>query len=1160
MELANLAKCLLLGLMILWIQIHGNKGCFEVERLALLNFKEFARSDGVDVDHLLSSWVDDSMSDCCKWERVTCNSTTGFERLSGLKKLETLDLSYNYFNNSILSSLEVLKEKELDISGHWFNNSILLSLGALISLKASMVTDMFDTMTGSFPIQGFERLENLDISDNRFNKSILSSLGALTSLRTLKIGWNHMEGSFPIQELNNLKNLEILDISGNWFNGFLSLEGFEKLEELDISWNRFNSSILSSLGTLTSLKTLILSDMLDTMAGSFPIQGLCKFKSLVELGLGGNRFSGPLPECIGNLTNLQVLDLSFNQLSGNFQSVVSKLTSLKYLLLSGNEFKGLFSFSALANHSKLEVFLLSSGGRMLELETENPTWFPTFQLKYVDLSNCNLNVRTRAIPSFLLYQYDIRFIDLSHNMLFGTFPSWILQNNSKLQVMNLMNNSFTGTFHLPNYEHDLFMFDISSNNITGVLPKEFGLVLSNLLYINMSRNNFNGNVPSSISEIQELNALDLSHNKFSGELPESLFANCTFYCTLILSNNNFQGNIFPQNMNLRSLMTLDMKNNNFSVMIGIDFLDSFSLSFLDISNNKVSGPFPRQLCNMSSLEFLDLSDNRLYGPMPSCFNASSLQFLFLQKNSLNGSIPHVLLRSSNLVALDLRDNSFSGKIPSWVSQLSKLRVLLLGGNELHGSIPNQLCESRNVSIMDLSKGVEVEFAMKHRYNSYKGDIINLMAGIDLSCNELSGRIPQEIGDLHGIRSLNLSNNHLTGSIPVRFSNLRSLESLDLGNNSLNGEIPSELVMLNFLGTFNVSYNNLSGRVLDKGQFGTFDEIVTKALYTPSDRLIWLKLQVHGANLSRNKLDAARILLLIDHQGHIDKIIAIDIDNTRYHIKACEESCSELYKQFPQNRKRESPSSSCEDDDGESSNISADVGKNLSKGIGDSDHDDVNFSDGSAHDDMNFYDELAAREDEIGEVDVVDAGLEESVALSPSDGRRNSPFVNSQSEDPLASLPVFGRNTENLVLSPLNLGNLEFCSLNHSPTSSLSLEPNPLALVPYKNPAHIPPTTWSKKLLKLSGISKQRRKCKLINDLMESCPKLYKGGKRRTERKTIHKKQLKDRTSPDRSKSSNQVSPCSPSNSDINHVNSHIRSSNPKRSYGDVPFNVSEEAH
>ncbi|KAF2323080.1 hypothetical protein GH714_033300 [Hevea brasiliensis] len=468
------------------------------------------------------------------------------------------------------------------------------------------------------------------------------------------------------------------------------------------------------------------------MKGSFSIQGLCKVKNLVELGLQENQFSGPLPECIGKLTNLQVLDLSFNQLSGNIQSIVSKLTSLKYLHLSGNEFEGLFSLSALANHSKLEAFMFSSGSSRLELETETPTWFPTFQLKFIDLPNRNLNVRTKAIPSFLLYQYDIRFIDLSDNMLVGTFPSWIFQNNSKLRVMNLMNNSFTGTFHLPNYKHDLLRLEISTNNITGVLPKEFGLVLSNLRYINMSRNNFDGNVPSSISEMPSLSFLDLSHNKFSGELPRSLFANCTPYGTLILSNNNFHGNIFPQNMNFRSLVMMDMKNNNFSVMTGVDVLDSPVLSFWTYPIIRGSGVIFTQ------------EDGTIYLDLPRV---------------------------------------------TW----------------------------------NYGEFVEVEFAMKYRYNSYSGDIINLMAGIDLSCNELSGRIPPEIGDLHGIRSLNLSNNHLTGSIPVSFSNLRSLESLDLGNNNLNGEIPNELVALNFLGTFNVSYNNLSGRVLDKGQFGTFDE-------------------------------------------------------------------------------------------------------------------------------------------------------------------------------------------------------------------------------------------------------------------------------------------------------------------------------------------------
>ncbi|KAG8643666.1 hypothetical protein MANES_11G059336v8 [Manihot esculenta] len=681
-------------------------------------------------------------------------------------------------------------------------------------------------------------------------------------------------------QLQQLKELKTLNLSYNYFDCSIDDQGCErlsklkKLEVLDLTWNRFNNIFLPSLGALISLKTLIFG--YNIMESSFPIQ---------VLNLRGNQFSGPLPECIGNLTNLQFLDLSFNQLSGNIQSIVSELTSLKYLLLSGNEFEGSFSFSALANHSKLELFILSPGSSRLELETENPTWFPAFQLKNIQLSNCNLNVRTRAIPSFLRYQHDIRFIDLSHNTLVGTFPTWILQNNSKLVVMNLRNNSFTGTFQLPNFKHDLVQLDISSNNLTGMLPKEFGLVRPRLEYINMSRNNFGGNVPSSISETPTLSTLDLFHNNFSGELPGSLFANCTMFCALILSNNNFQGNVLPQDMDLRSMRVLDMKNNNFSAMVGADLLNSRSLSslnFFDISNNKVSGPIPRLLCNLTDLVFLDLSKNRLYGSRPSCFNSSYLHFLFLQKNNLSGPIPHELLRSPNLVALDLRDNNFSGNIPSWIGQFSELQVLSLGGNALHGRIPNQLCELRNANIMDLSRNllfgsvpacfsnisfgndisfemievvdipnfmiiylnnpdqialnlhlpwvdwdyselVEVEFATKYRYNSYKGDIINSMAGIDLSCNELSGSIPQEIGDLHEIRSLNLSHNHITGSIPVGFSNLRSLESLDLGNNNLSGEIPNELVALTFLGTFNVSYNNLSGRVPNGAQFATFDE-------------------------------------------------------------------------------------------------------------------------------------------------------------------------------------------------------------------------------------------------------------------------------------------------------------------------------------------------
>ncbi|KAG8643701.1 hypothetical protein MANES_11G060231v8 [Manihot esculenta] len=184
--------------------------------------------------------------------------------------------------------------------------------------------------------------------------------------------------------------------------------------------------------------------------------------------------------------------------------------------------------------------------------------------------------------------------------------------------------------------------------------------------------------------------------------------------------------------------------------------------------------------------------------------------------------------------MDLSRNLLFGSVPTCFSNISFGNNISVGMMEVvdimyfmgfNPSAPDKIALNLHLPWVhwDSSEIVEVEFATKYRYNSYKGDIINSMAGIDLSCNELSGSIPQEIGDLHEIRSLNLFHNHITGSIPVSFSNLRSLESLDLGNNNLSGEIPSELVALTFLETFNVSYNNLSGSVPNGAQFGTFDE-------------------------------------------------------------------------------------------------------------------------------------------------------------------------------------------------------------------------------------------------------------------------------------------------------------------------------------------------
>ncbi|XVF65217.1 hypothetical protein PTKIN_Ptkin09bG0229600 [Pterospermum kingtungense] len=125
---------------------------------------------------------------------------------------------------------------------------------------------------------------------------------------------------------------------------------------------------------------------------------------------------------------------------------------------------------------------------------------------------------------------------------------------------------------------------------------------------------------------------------------------------------------------------------------------------------------------------------------------------------------------------------------------------------------------------DTSMEEWVEFTTKSGSYSYGGNILKYMSGIDLSCNNLTGQIPEKLGNLSGIHSLNLSHNNLIGVIPSSFSKLKQIESLDLSYNNLSGRIPMQLVELNSLEVFSVAHNNLSGSIPEpKAQFGTFDE-------------------------------------------------------------------------------------------------------------------------------------------------------------------------------------------------------------------------------------------------------------------------------------------------------------------------------------------------
>ncbi|XP_073112526.1 receptor like protein 21-like [Elaeis guineensis] len=109
------------------------------------------------------------------------------------------------------------------------------------------------------------------------------------------------------------------------------------------------------------------------------------------------------------------------------------------------------------------------------------------------------------------------------------------------------------------------------------------------------------------------------------------------------------------------------------------------------------------------------------------------------------------------------------------------------------------------------KGIYIEYAI----------LLPLVIVMDLSNNNLSGMIPEELTSLFGLVSLNLSRNHLTGEITKKIGALQQLESLDLSKNNFFDGIPSSIISLTFLSYLNLSYNNLSGRVPIGNQLQTF---------------------------------------------------------------------------------------------------------------------------------------------------------------------------------------------------------------------------------------------------------------------------------------------------------------------------------------------------
>ena len=132
--------------------------------------------------------------------------------------------------------------------------------------------------------------------------------------------------------------------------------------------------------------------------------------------------------------------------------------------------------------------------------------------------------------------------------------------------------------------------------------------------------------------------------------------------------------------------------------------------------------------------------------------------------------------------------------------------LYLADNNLTGSIPESIGNFKGLTFLTL------------RDNNLTGSIpesignMKVLREFNVQNTNLIGSIPESIGNLTELESLIIRDTELTGSIPESIGNMRNLETLFLDNNQLTGELPASIGNLTKLRRFSAINNNFSGSI------------------------------------------------------------------------------------------------------------------------------------------------------------------------------------------------------------------------------------------------------------------------------------------------------------------------------------------------------------
>ncbi|GAY59968.1 hypothetical protein CUMW_198490 [Citrus unshiu] len=285
----------------------------------------------------------------CSWIGITCDVNS--HRVIGLN-ISSFNLQGTIppqLGN--LSSLQALDLSEIprEIGNLPYLASLALATNNLVGVVPVTIFNMSalkeisllnNSLSGSLPSRidlSLPNVETLNLGINSFSGTIPSSITNSSKLSDLELGENLFSGFIP-NTIGNLRNLEFVNIADNYLTSstpelsFLSsLTNCKKLKVLIVTGNPLDGILPKSIGNLSlSLETILMANC--SISGNIP-QVVGNLSNLLVLELGGNNLTGPIPVTFSQLQTLQAFGLTRNKLAGPITDELCHLARLHSLVL-----------------------------------------------------------------------------------------------------------------------------------------------------------------------------------------------------------------------------------------------------------------------------------------------------------------------------------------------------------------------------------------------------------------------------------------------------------------------------------------------------------------------------------------------------------------------------------------------------------------------------------------------------------------------------------------------------------------------------------------------------------------------------------------------------------------------------------------------------------